>query len=424
MRTRPTPNLLVADDQGRFYDHPGLSMAGRSWDLDQPVTGRDTLAAPDGLQMVFLPGRLPVGIDPVTSRPVTVECFEADGREFTPHAVAAVLPPGLLRHLLPAARTTDRAPSLPLRAYTAVGIQDDSLRVAASRIDPHTHWDPARFEDPNLEESISRMLRRFEGNQVVRQLARCAREYFCSTARNIFLGTFEGALPVAPLCNSRCLGCISAQDGPVDSPQKRLVEPPAVEQIVALAVHHLKRASPAMVSFGQGCEGEPLTRADLIAQAIERIRSHTSAGTIHMNTNGSRPEALDALAAAGLQSVRVSLASARPEAFSAYHRGDFGLGQVEGFTARAVDAGLFVSLNLLVFPGFTDRESELDALVGLLGRTKAHMVQMRNLDLDPDRFLSAMEPAGGEPLGMRTFVRELRRRVPGIELGSFNRFLS
>ncbi|MBN2496281.1 MAG: radical SAM protein [Deltaproteobacteria bacterium] len=414
------PRLLVADDAGRILDHPFLLAAGSSWDAPEPLG--ETSPAPDGLQLVFLPGRAPLGVDPSSGRIEPVTRFDFEGRRFRPHAVAAVLPPAHLRLLLPACERASGAPALPLRGYTAVGLAGDAFRVAARRIDPHSHWDPARFQASEIEPAVAAHLARFPHNGLVAQLAHCARDYGCCTAANFFLGTWEAALPVSPDCDARCLGCISEQAGESPSPQQRLGRAPGAGEIAEAAVYHLERAEPGMVSFGQGCEGEPSLHAGRIAEAIRAIRARTQRGTIHMNTNGSRPEALAELAAAGLQSVRVSLCSAHAEIFDAYHRAAFGLETVEDFARRAREAGLFVSLNLLVFPGLTDRVEELEALAGLLERCRLPMVQLRNLDLDPARLLSALPGPGGRCLGMGGFVAELARRLPELEIGSFNRF--
>ncbi len=74
---------------------------------------------------------------------------------------------------------------------------------------------------------------------------------------------------------------------------------------------HLARVRHAVASFGQGCEGEPLLQANTLTQAVQRIRRRTQQGTINLNTNASRPEAVAKLAAVGLDSMRVSLNSAR-----------------------------------------------------------------------------------------------------------------
>jgi hypothetical protein len=415
--------MLFADDSGRVYDHPRLLFAGASFTRSIPSGAVESfITIPEGTQLVRLPERLPRGFDPDSGRLITLRSISLPEGRIRPSAVAAILPPGYLRLLLPATRTERNAVPLPLRAYTAVGLRGERLVAAAFRLDRHTHWDPDRFESEDWEGRIARLKARFPKNRLLNQLVFCTRTYYCCTARNLFLGTYEAALPISPRCNAACLGCISHQEGIIVSPQNRLRAPPPVADIVALAVYHLRRSNPAMVSFGQGCEGEPLLQAERIAEAISRIRKITRRGTIHMNTNGSRPEMLPGLAMAGLDSVRVSLFSARPTAFAAYHRGDFTLADVERFVNEAVARGVYVSLNLLTFPGFTDRQGELDALLGLLRRTRSQGVQFRNLDLDPDWLCSTLTPAPGRALGLRRFVQTLRSKLPSLRIGSFNPF--
>ena len=82
-------------------------------------------------------------------------------------------------------------------------------------------------------------------------------------------------------------------------------------------VPHLETAPYPIVSFGQGCEGEPLLMWETIREAIIEIRKHTDKGSININTNGSKPDAVKALCEAGLNSIRVSTNSARREIYTA-----------------------------------------------------------------------------------------------------------
>jgi molybdenum cofactor biosynthesis enzyme MoaA len=171
-----------------------------------------------------------------------------------------------------------------------------------------------------------------------------------------------------------------------------------------------------IVSFGQGCEGEPLLRTPAIASAIEGIRAATSAGTINLNTNGSLPRSLQRLIDAGLQAVRISLNSFRPDTYAAYYRPlGYGLDDVLESVRLASGAGLRVSLNLLTHPGVTDERSELSAATAFLNEVRVDMVQTRTLNIDPHRYFDVVgRPV--EPLGMRTALAEIARHAP---LGNF-----
>ncbi|HEY0799073.1 MAG TPA: radical SAM protein, partial [Candidatus Baltobacteraceae bacterium] len=78
-----------------------------------------------------------------------------------------------------------------------------------------------------------------------------------------------------------------------------------------------EHVADGIVSFGQGCEGEPLLRSTTIARAIEQIRARIATGTININTNGSMPTNLQQLIDAGLDAVRISLNSFRPAVYAA-----------------------------------------------------------------------------------------------------------
>ena len=117
-------------------------------------------------------------------------------------------------------------------------------------------------------------------------------------------------------------------------------------------MRHLERVDDGIVSFGQGCEGEPLLRSTTIERTIAKVRAARANGTINLNTNGSLPKTLRRVIDAGLQAVRISLNSFRPDVYAAYYR-------PTGYDARrrarsvalAVDRGLRVSLNVLTHPG-------------------------------------------------------------------------
>ncbi|WP_025323124.1 radical SAM protein [Deferrisoma camini] len=416
--------LLVADEEGQILEWPGLALAGQSGDRWGPVPDEELVPVPEGTKVFFLPETQAVGWDPDAGRPRVLWRYRA---------VAAMLQAGYTRTRLPAvAYPRGRSPDygchryLPLWAYAAVGWKDGRMVAAAFRVDPMTHSETRHYDDRQIAPRVEARLRREGRNRLLRHLGRCALEYHCFAAKNLFMERWEAPLPTAPSCNARCVGCISLQ--PADccpASQERIRFVPSVQELVEVAVPHLERVDRGIVSFGQGCEGEPLTVAPRIEEAVRAFRDRTDRGTVHLNTNGSRPEALRALARAGLDSVRISLNSAVAETYYAYYRPRrFRFDQVREAVGTAVDAGLYTALNLLVFPGVSDLPEEVEALEGLIDETGLHMVHLRNLSLDPRLYLDHLPPRlrrRDDGIGLLGLARRLKQRFPRLELGYFNR---
>jgi molybdenum cofactor biosynthesis enzyme MoaA len=230
---------------------------------------------------------------------------------------------------------------------------------------------------------------------------------------------------VSRACNAACIGCISHQraSSRVPSTQHRIDFTPTAAEIADYVVLHLKHASGPIASFGQGCEGEPLLEADLVEDSIRAIRSATRRGVINLNTNASLPRAVARLCRAGLSSMRVSLNSAQAEFYRAYYRPrGYSFDDVCESIRIAKRYKVWVSLNYLVFPGFTDHPAEIAALKGLVHATRPNLIQTRNLNIDPAWYRSALGLAAmpRKSIGMVSWIAEIRRGFPDVKLGYFN----
>jgi molybdenum cofactor biosynthesis enzyme MoaA len=269
---------------------------------------------------------------------------------------------------------------------------------------------------------VRQRLQEQPGNRLLEQLARCALDYHCFAAKNLFFRRWEAPLPTSPVCNARCLGCISLQEADCcPSSQERITFVPTVEELTAIAVPHLEQAENAIVSFGQGCEGEPILQADTICAAVKVMRSRTARGTINFNSNASVPAAVERLAEAGIDSLRVSMNSVQERFYTAYHRPcDYRFADVLESIRRAKQAGLFTMLNYLVFPGITDREDEVEQLIELVEETGIDLIQMRNLSIDPELYWSSLG-ASGQGMGMAEMLARVKARSPRLQYGYFNR---
>jgi len=416
--------MLYALPSGEVYDDPQLQMLGRTGNQLVAPKPEELIPLPPGASLIMLNGRRPLGLDGPEQQVQTPPAGNA-GEEIV--AVGAILPQGYTRTYLPAtAPVAPAAKPLPLFGYTAVGFDGKQIVVAAQKTDRQLYkWDPRFYNTKGLRAKIKKRQREFPQNRIVAQLAKCATAYHCFTAQNLFYRRWEAGIPVSPACNARCLGCISKQPAECcPSPQARINYVPTVKEIVEIGVAHLQKARDGIISFGQGCEGEPSLQAVTLAAAIRGIRRRTARGVINLNTNAGDPAAMELLCRAGLNAIRVSLNSARPELYHAYYRPvNYSFADVCRSLKIARQYGLHISLNLLVFPGVTDTPAEVAALFDLLKTTPVDMLQLRNLNIDPDLYMQLVPPAA-EAYGMVQFLRMLRRDFPALRVGNFSPYFT
>jgi len=416
------PCLLFADETGNILDFSDLEMVGSSAGRHVRLQAGEWIPLPPGSELFQLPGRLPVGYDPSTASFRVLEQNPYTGSTGI-RAVAAFVAPAHTQLYSTAYKSSSRAAVLPLFAYAAVGWHDGGFVAAALRVDEDQRQDSDRFDPAEIQRNAHRMMKANRNNRLIRHLGKCALSYGCPAAKNYFLERWEAPLPTSPACNARCLGCISLQEGSeFCATQDRIRFVPTPEEIAQVAIPHLQSAPRAVVSFGQGCEGEPLLQTDTIAESIRLMRGATGRGTINMNSNASLPASVGVLRETGLDSIRVSLNSCRPSYYHSYYRPKgYSLETVKSSIRIMKSLGGFVSLNYFVLPGFTDERAELEALSRLVSETGIDLIQMRNLNIDPEWYLERIgfEPEG-ETVGILRFLQILEERFPDLRFGYFN----
>jgi len=340
-------------------------------------------------------------------------------------AVAAVLPRGYLRTQLPAYADATDKPDLEPRAYTAVAADDvGDLVVAAALVDRDATRDADAYPRAEISAKVNEALRSQPADRLVRQLARCAREYGCRAAANAFYGRWECALPIAAPANENPPAVIALRlDGEAE-PREPAAFHATADEVASLATRHFA-AGGTLVSFGRACEGEPLLAARLVEDAIRLIRATTRSGTIHLETNGSVPAALRRLAATGLDAVTIRLMSARAETYDTLHRPDgYRFADVRASLRVAAEQRLATSLMIPVLPGLFDRTDEIAALVGLAGDLReGGAILLRDLAADPLRTLATLK-GRGLSIGVTRALERLREELPQLRIGSFVRPLA
>ncbi len=414
------PRLVVAHADGSYFDHPTLEML--IWDGDRlraPLR-HELIPLPLGSDLFVLPGRVALGRDPESRRVVAVP-QGPDGEPVLP--LSAFAAPAHVRLGHPAYETLAGAPDLSLYAYGPVGWLHGRLYTAAVRVDADQRQDPYRFDVDEIRQRVVQFKVRYPSNATVRHLEHCALGYHCRAAQNYFLGRYEAPLPAASTCNAACLGCISEQpDVNVTAAHKRLSIPANTNDLIEVALGHLERVPKGVVSFGQGCEGEPLVQGPVLEAAIRGIRARTSAGVINLNSNASLPKVVARLADAGLDAIRISLNSARPLYYERYYRPTgYGLADVLQSAREMRSRGRYVSLNYFVFPGVSDSKPEYEALSEMIEAGGVNLIQLRNLNIDPELYLRELgDGAVVAPIGVLPWIHLLRQRFPHLRFGYFN----
>lgn len=416
------PSLVVSDEAGSLFDLPEYAMVGRSGH-DFVIPEKEAIISlPYGSDLHVLPDRYPVGIDRRNGKIVPVKNYGG----MNVFAASAFLAPAHTALYLAAFEKRQGAQTLPLFAYAAVGFDGKDFVATGLRVDKDKRQDCRNFDQEEIIRRGKKLLKKFKGNRLTSHLIEnCAFDYLCPAARNWVMGRWEAPIPVSMGCNSECQGCISKQpeESGIPSTQDRLGFTPTVDEIVAYCLPHLEMAPRAVVSFGQGCEGEPLTQARLIEEAVKEMRKRTKKGTINLNSNASMPEAVERIFMAGLDSIRVSMNSAQERYYNRYFK-------PKGYTfndvkesmkiAKALDK--WVSLNYFIYPGFTDREDEVNALTSLIKEIPVDLIQMRNLNMDPDLYWQEMGlgDGDGKAMGMRKWMKKIKEVQPRIKFGYFN----
>jgi pyruvate-formate lyase-activating enzyme len=417
------PKLLFADEDGTIYDHPFLEMLGCSGSaLVRPDPATLTVL-PEMSRLYFHPGCPPYGWDPHRKEIVLLEHARIGKRRVRCSAVSTFIQQGWVRLLLPAMQYGARQETLPMWAYSAVGLDGDRYCAPAFEIDADHRWNPDKFDDRELLPQVEKRCAQYAGNRLVAHLERCATQYHCFAAKNFFLRRWEAPMPTSPHCNAGCIGCISLQPAQsCPAPQSRIDFVPTREELVGPITDHLNGAADPIISFGQGCEGEPLLQGDLLCEVTAAIRGRTAEGTINLNTNGSLPGMIAKLCDNGLDSIRISINSARQELYNRYYspRG-YSFQDVLDSIRKASHQGIFTMINYLVFPGVTDEAEEFDALCRLIDQTGPNLIHFKNLNIDPDMYLKRMGVGSGPGLGINRVRDLLAEKFPSLQFGYFNR---
>jgi hypothetical protein len=365
---------------------------------------------PAGTELVALADRAAMGLD-----------RRGEPRSLGPArwAVGAILPPGYVRTHLPSIDAAGDVTPLEPLPYSAVAADAaGELVVAAAQLGAAAPLGAAAVAAPeDLAAAISRRLGAEPSNKLLRQLARCAREYRCAQARNAFLGQGECALPLGAPANDGAAPLVALRRHDERAPLEPTAFKVTPADAAAVGIAHLG-AGGSSVSFGHACEGEPLDAIRDVVDAAARIRAASPAGEIVLHTSGSSAAALGRAAESGIDRVVVRIASAAGPTYERVHHPiGFRWTDVRAALREAAARRCAITVELLSLPGLSDRESEASALVALLGELPPGTeVRLAGLAADPYALLATLPAAA--TIGMARLLERLRADAAHVRLAA------
>lgn len=373
------------DRTGRAYVSDDHRASG--WNGAEDVLLEEVLPLPEGTRLVPLERG--------------AEAFGRDGRMRSlgrgRTTLAAILPAGYTRLLFPSYEEERGQPALKPLPYTAVGAAPGGDLVVAAARQPAATAGPAASDPAS---GIAEALRTWPGNDLARQLVRCAREHECLAARAGLTGGAELPVPIGALSAERPSLPVTLRSGYPGDPTEQAALHPTAGEIAELVTPRVAR-----IAFGRACDGDPLLAIRPMEEAVTLLRERHPGVEIHVETTGCSTTALRRLIDAGVRSVTIRFASAVPDTYRALHGPvSHEWSDVRASIALAAERAR-LTLALLLLPGVSDRPAESDSIVGLIADLPGGALELRDLGADPRRTLAGLPR--GRPRGMRSLIDRL-----------------
>src|SRR5437899_4699472 len=153
-----TPYLIYCTPDGEIREEPHLQALAFG---NRPLEASELIPLPDGVTLSMMPDRLAVGRGRNGERQVL-----SQERGW---AVAALLPIGYTRTLLPAYEKVPGTEPLPFFGYSAVAGINGRMYVAALRTDDPRKWHPRAFNKRTLQRLVREKQAALPKNRIVAQ---------------------------------------------------------------------------------------------------------------------------------------------------------------------------------------------------------------------------------------------------------------
>lgn len=178
-------------------------------------------------------------------------------------------------------------------------------------------------------------------------------------------------ISVTDRCNLRCVYCVP-ECGVMRIPEERIL---TEEELIRIT----KAAAKEGIAHIKVTGGEPLLRPNL-ARLVQKIREIPGIETVTLTTNGILlPDQMDALAAAGISGINISLDTRNKERYRILTRGGELERALAGLEAAKGQKGVTVKVNAVLYE--TCWEEDARALAELARKDPVHVRFIEHMPL-------------------------------------------
>lgn len=378
------PSLLFADKNGNIYDHPTLKMTGKTNSFDIVPYETELTELPKNHKIKFLEGAVPLGYD--QERAKIVE-FEGG------FPVYITTPKGYLRVLMPSFKAFNNNILQP-DEYTAVGFMEDTFYFPGIKADVLT--EDISEKNGTFKDKIVKY--EYANNKLVNYLIKMSKKTF---------GEIETLTPFGNeiIFDFRYFG-----------------ETTPSEVYELLNIYSKEQKFP-VVTFKNIALSDNIF--EIFVDSL-KLTSKLDSLTINIQNPIVPSNQMKKILEYPPNSITIPFISSLNSLISSKISDTIGLMKNHNESIQKLIElfqryGTNVFVDLLILPGFTDTEGNIQNLVDFLNTYRINSLKLSNMKINPNRIFEGVESLKEELLGIRTMLKKLKKECKELKFSVFVR---
>lgn len=378
------PSLLFADKNGNIYDHPTLKMTGKTNSFDIVPYETELTELPKNHKIKFLEGAVPLGYDQERAKIV----------EFEGGFPVYITPPkGYLRVLMPSFKALNNNILQP-DEYTAVGFMEDTFYFPGIKADLLT--EDISEKNGTFKDKIVKY--EYANNKLVNYLIKMSKKTF---------GEIE---TLTPFGNEIIF----------DFRYFRETTPSEVYELLNI---YSKEQKFPVVTFKNIALSDNIF--EIFVDSL-KLTSKLDSLTINIQNPIVPSNQMKKILEYPPHSITIPFISSLNSLISSKISDTIGLMKNHNESIQKLIElfqryGTNVFLDLLILPGFTDTERNIQNLVDFLNTYRINSLKLSNMKINANKIFEGVESLKEELLGIRTMLKTLKKGCKELKFSVFGR---